>query len=174
MARPVSNPCGTYAAYERHRRAGETPCDACYEGLRRYSRERYAVRVGRPVRRWQRVQCGTNSGYIDHVTKRTEPCAKCRKAHRDYMRKYRRKDVPTLAESIIDVLVTQDRWLSSELIEAMVLDLHPEWKRQSVRRKVLELAANGVIERRTRPFDVRLAVSGAEFRADDEAWERVA
>ncbi|MGW7350902.1 WhiB family transcriptional regulator [Streptomyces sp. NPDC054784] len=40
---PRLKPCGTAAAYERHRQAGETPCDPCreaYTAARRRSRER--------------------------------------------------------------------------------------------------------------------------------------
>lgn len=37
-------PCGTHAAYERHKRNSETPCDACLVGEREYQRARYARR----------------------------------------------------------------------------------------------------------------------------------
>ena len=40
IGRPVTKSCGTPAAYRRHLRAGETPCDACRvahaERLRQY------------------------------------------------------------------------------------------------------------------------------------------
>jgi hypothetical protein len=32
-------PCGTYAAFNRHKSRGETPCDACREAKREYDRE---------------------------------------------------------------------------------------------------------------------------------------
>lgn len=38
--RRVLKPCGTVAAYYRHTRHGETPCDACRDALRAYRRER--------------------------------------------------------------------------------------------------------------------------------------
>lgn len=37
-------PCGTHAAYERHRRRSETPCSDCVTGEREYQRARYARR----------------------------------------------------------------------------------------------------------------------------------
>jgi hypothetical protein len=35
-------PHGTWAAYKRHRKAGEVPCEPCAEANRRYWRERHA------------------------------------------------------------------------------------------------------------------------------------
>lgn len=35
-------PCGTWAAYKRHLKAAETPCDACVEASREHGREQYA------------------------------------------------------------------------------------------------------------------------------------
>lgn len=37
-------PCGTHAAYERHKRRSEEPCPACVAGEREYQRARYARR----------------------------------------------------------------------------------------------------------------------------------
>lgn len=37
-------PCGTHAAFVRHRKYGETPCDLCREAERTYQRERSAKR----------------------------------------------------------------------------------------------------------------------------------
>lgn len=31
--RPVTRPCGTVAAYRRHQRHGEPPCDACRQAM---------------------------------------------------------------------------------------------------------------------------------------------
>ena len=33
-------PCGTHAAFNRHRAKGEQPCDECWVGERRYQREK--------------------------------------------------------------------------------------------------------------------------------------
>lgn len=37
-------PCGTRAAYKRHRRHGEQPCGPCVEAMRAYGRERWTHR----------------------------------------------------------------------------------------------------------------------------------
>lgn len=42
----ASAPCGTYAGYQRHLRAGERACDPCREGRRLYQRQ-YRARPGR-------------------------------------------------------------------------------------------------------------------------------
>lgn len=39
MARELA-PCGTHAAYKRHRRRGEEPCQECREAARDYTRKR--------------------------------------------------------------------------------------------------------------------------------------
>ena len=39
-----SQPCGTVAAYKRHRRAGEDPCAACAAAWATKQREMYAAR----------------------------------------------------------------------------------------------------------------------------------
>ena len=44
MARPVSQPCGTYAAARRHQRNGEPLCDACREALRAHQAAMYVRR----------------------------------------------------------------------------------------------------------------------------------
>lgn len=45
-----TQPCGTVAAYKRHRRAGDPRCDACWAAWAERARERYAKR-GRSDRR---------------------------------------------------------------------------------------------------------------------------
>ena len=41
---PASEPCGTYAAFKRHERRDETPCDECRDAYRAYQRDLYARR----------------------------------------------------------------------------------------------------------------------------------
>lgn len=41
---PPTQPCGTNAAYKRHQRKGEPPCDACRAAWSAYQRELYARR----------------------------------------------------------------------------------------------------------------------------------
>lgn len=48
MPRPLQ-PCGTHAAYKRHKRRGERPCDACARAAREFSRrQRERARGGVP------------------------------------------------------------------------------------------------------------------------------
>lgn len=42
MNQPAVKPCGTRAAWLRHRKNGETPCEPCREAAARESRERRA------------------------------------------------------------------------------------------------------------------------------------
>lgn len=44
-------PCGTYAAYNRHRRRGEHPDDACREAQRVYKRQNRAALYLRAAQR---------------------------------------------------------------------------------------------------------------------------
>lgn len=37
---PELMPCGTYAAYIRHKRAQEEPCEPCVKAFREYHRDR--------------------------------------------------------------------------------------------------------------------------------------
>lgn len=43
---PILRPCGTHAAYERHRKRGETVCAACRKAEREYQRSRPDRRLG--------------------------------------------------------------------------------------------------------------------------------
>jgi uncharacterized protein (DUF3084 family) len=69
-------PCGTRAAYQRHQRHGETPCDTCREASRNY----------RPPDETT-VRCGTLSGHTRHVQRREEACQPCKAARAAYARK---------------------------------------------------------------------------------------
>jgi len=43
----VPKPCGTVAAYRRHQRAGEAPCEPCRAAWAAYQRDLYAKRKKR-------------------------------------------------------------------------------------------------------------------------------
>lgn len=117
--------------------------------------------------------CGTKQARRRH-RKHGETCADCA------------LNRPKINDSIVDVLTTHDRWLSVDLLVDFVLDLHPEWRADSVERAVWRLRKSGVIESRTAEFTYADGLSGhsvngrvrtyevAEFRADDSAWEKVA
>ncbi len=58
------NPCGTYAAYRRHRKANEQPCPACRTAAAKYERERrWRARNGIP--RDRRRVGGTAARVLD-------------------------------------------------------------------------------------------------------------
>lgn len=132
---------------------------------------------------------GTPRGAFRHKNNRDPYCDPCREAYNEYHRQWvaaRRKesDRKTIKSVVIDVLVTQDRWLSTELLVDFVLSLHPEWKKESVQRAIWRMAADGLLESRTlehtytdtysryRPGRIR-TIRVAEFRADDAVWDRV-
>lgn len=45
--RPITQPCGTVAAYKRHQRKNETPCAACRQAYSAYQAELYQQRKQR-------------------------------------------------------------------------------------------------------------------------------
>ena len=67
-------PCGTVAAYERHRRHGEEVCDACREARRVHSNAQYTPRDR------ERPACGTTAGYHYHHRHGEQTCRPCRDA----------------------------------------------------------------------------------------------
>lgn len=66
-------PCGTVAAYRRHLRHGETPCDACREV------EYLRGRKGRPKRPLE--PCGTRAAYERHRRAGEPACEACLRAN---------------------------------------------------------------------------------------------
>lgn len=44
--RPITEPCGTLAAYRRHKRKGEVPCAECRTAYNAAHRRYYAKRLG--------------------------------------------------------------------------------------------------------------------------------
>ena len=47
IGRPPSQPCGTEAAFKRHKRRGETPCAACVAANRAHQARMYQQRKAR-------------------------------------------------------------------------------------------------------------------------------
>ena len=74
--RPLA-PCGTPAAWQRHWRKGEPPCELCAE-----------VHKPRPKRtgRVPSRPCGTYSAAVRHRRHGEEPCAACKAAEKEYTR----------------------------------------------------------------------------------------
>ncbi len=71
-------PCGTIAAYARHKDHGELIDPACREAQRLYDREK------KRKKRASQASCGTTAGYSRHVRAGQLPCEPCRDARRDY------------------------------------------------------------------------------------------
>lgn len=79
---PALKPCGTHAAYARHRARGEEPCQPCREAERSY--QRGEVRSPRPA-----DVCGTRAGYQRHRYRREQACLACCDAAAEYVRQRR-------------------------------------------------------------------------------------
>lgn len=75
MSREVK-PCGTRAAYYRHKRNGETPCQACVDAKRAADRETWHRRPD--------PSCGSYGAYQRHLKAGEEPCDACRRAAAGY------------------------------------------------------------------------------------------
>ena len=72
-----------HAALSRHRRAGESPCDACRTWRAGWDAAR------RPKTRKQ-AECGTKSGATRHRRNGEDVCDACLKAETEARAKYRR------------------------------------------------------------------------------------
>lgn len=79
MSRQLA-PCGTNAAYQRHKRHGETPCPACREAARIQSAKQ-AGRNPRIRRLFGPTGCGTRNGYRQHLANNEPACDPCRWAN---------------------------------------------------------------------------------------------
>lgn len=85
-------PCGTLAAYTRHLRRGEEPCERCREARRAYQRRRYKRRP-RAL-----APCGTFAAYLRHIRSGETPCDPCREALNAKERQQRRDEAPQRRE----------------------------------------------------------------------------
>ena len=82
MSAPTVQPCGTSAAWQRHWRRGEPPCELCAQV------HKPGGTKGRPAGR----SCGTMAGYARHKRHGEQPCQACTAAEREYNRQlYLRK-----------------------------------------------------------------------------------
>lgn len=76
-------PHGTTAAYERHLKYGDEPCDDCRKANAEHKRGRKATET--PGQRTE-IPHGTLRGYRRHLYRREPACADCLKASADYQR----------------------------------------------------------------------------------------
>lgn len=83
-------PCGTRAAYVRHRRNGETPCDECRAANRQLSA---ADRRAQGIPERPEPVCGSYAGWFRHRRNNEPPCDPCENAARTYWRRsWRRRN----------------------------------------------------------------------------------
>ena len=82
-------PCGTNAAYVRHRARGEQPCAECTLARREYVAEQR--RTNPNARRRALAQCGTYSGAVRHYRLKEELCEPCVQARRGYINQRRQQ-----------------------------------------------------------------------------------
>lgn len=94
MTTRVLKPHGTTAAYQRHLKAGEDPCDACRAARARYTRE---YRAGLVPKR-EPAQCGTLPGYTRHRYLKEQACRACLDAYAAYTNGRRAKNRAAKAE----------------------------------------------------------------------------
>lgn len=66
-------PCGTVAAFDRHRRRGEPVDAACIAAKRAHGKSRRLTVIPGAV-------CGTRSGFRNHTARNEVPCAACTRA----------------------------------------------------------------------------------------------
>lgn len=136
-------PCGTRAAYVRHRRNGETPCGPCREANRLESdkRRRLAGQKRRPVR-----GCGTYAGWWRHYRQGQDPCYRCWVAAKRYWRNQKTPRPPTSISVLVsDVLETWGYAMTADVIASKVTDIRPEFSHDSVHRTVWRMAKSGVL-----------------------------
>ena len=79
---PSDHPCGTNAAYFRHYKNGEKPCQACRLAQNTYRNDQRAKRRSGETAPRPLLPCGTNAAYERHVRGGEEPCDPCRDAAR--------------------------------------------------------------------------------------------
>ena len=71
-------PCGTKAAYDRHRYNQEVPCDPCAEANRAFYRSKHKKKQRK------HIPCGTTSGEALHRRRKEKPCDPCKQARSIY------------------------------------------------------------------------------------------
>lgn len=84
--RPLS-PHGTAAAYQRHLRWGEEPCEPCREANTQHKRDRRATgELPADSGRRKPIDHGSLKGYQQHRYRGETPCSDCRHASAAYQR----------------------------------------------------------------------------------------
>ena len=77
-------PCGTVAAYARHRLHKEKVCEACQVAWRNYHRDRRSAGYVPPGTKRELAPCGTFAAAQRHRQHGEPVCEACQQAVRDY------------------------------------------------------------------------------------------
>lgn len=118
--------------------------------------------------------CGTQAGYQRHRYYGTEKCEPCLDANARRSAEYRGgyKDGPRgrrmdgISDCVVDVLSTHLRWITREVLVDLVLDLHPEFKPESIRRALYRLVESGRVRVRPDANDPK----GDRFEYFSDEW----
>lgn len=78
-------PCGTIAAYARHIKNKEKPCEECAQASRDYQTTR---RRDSGVREYFEAPCGTRSAYNRHLRRGEPTCQLCRDAQNKHIKEH--------------------------------------------------------------------------------------
>ena len=133
-------PCGTEAAYYRHRYRGEEPCLEDRKAAADASRDRERAK-GRPEKR--RARHGTTSRYVAGCR-----CVFCRDAHAEYMRAFRKGKRPrrpkerawAMRDEVFDFLELEGWSTAVEIADRFGRNV------DSVERTLRKLRDDGLIE----------------------------
>lgn len=134
-------PCGTEAAYKRHQRKREKPCQDCVVGLAE-------ARIARGITqtRQRQAQHGTNYSYVKGCR-----CDECREARNAYLRdlratKRRHSTRGRIRDIIIDYLMTEDRPMSRGALVDLIRDRHPDLLAKSIATTLFRMSNDGLVE----------------------------
>ncbi len=136
-------PCGTDAAYQRHRWLGEPPCTECRTA--HSSDERQRTRKHGVTERVY-ADCGTHGGWYRHLYADNDPCQPCREAHNTARRQWRLRDKRLrlrgpIPDVVGDYVETYGPLELRELV--MLIQLRHDIDESSIRRAANRMMGNG-------------------------------
>ena len=139
----VLQPCGTYAAYRRHRYNKEPACTACTDAAAEYELARQrSIGIGPH----DIAECGTHSGYCRHIRLREPTCEPCREAHVKANITYRQVAYLRLRRGKIPDVIADyvETFGPIELRELVLLiQLRHDIEEGSIRRAANRMMSNG-------------------------------
>lgn len=158
----MGRPCGTEAAYYRHRFRGEEPCDIDREAVNAAATRRRRAKGVKPL---PKAKHGTPSKYAGGCR-----CVFCRDAQAEYMRSWRSGKPKTVArreskawklrEDVLD-RVSLDGWVT-----AAMLAMESGRNVQAVQRVLRGLRDDGLVESRVVQLAYATDRAGMEARLE--------